>query len=849
MLRASWKSLLGRKLRLLMSALAIVLGVSFVAGSLVFTDMLQQTFNGIMNGTVADVNVQQRAGDQEVMSGQSRGTITQEQVEAIGRVDGVQSAIGVVTVPDAFLIGKNGKVIGGQGAPAIGGNVVDAPAYGGQPGMVIKSGRMPSGAGEVAIDPTSLSRSGYQLGDTITIASSGAKPSMPVRIVGTVLWGAKESTGGATYAMVDARTAQTQWMGGKDAWQMAWVTARPGQDVDALAERVAAVAPAGFETVTGSTLAKRNEDSAASSLGFISTFLLVFAFIALVVGSFLIVNTFSILVAQRSRELALLRAMGASRPQVRRSVLFEAFVVGLVGSTLGLVLGLGVAMAIAAMFAAVGLDMGSVRPRLTPAPVLSAYGVGLLVTMLAAYAPARKASSVPPVAAMTGDAMTGKSDLGRRIVLGSVMTGVGVGALLAGLFWDGAPQRLWWIGAGALLTLLGVAFISPILGKPVLWALGRLYRAVYGQVGALAEQNAVRNPRRTAATASALMIGLTLVTTMAVLGQSAKTSTRDGIEEALRGDYLYSNPTFQPFSPTIADQAAKVEGVAGVHRYRMVRAQLAGAPETVGAIGEKDFDRILAGTVVAGSLADFGDGTMIVDRKTATDKGWRVGQRVDYTLGDTPLPLTVVALSSHPDGAGGGVVTTLGTLTRAGVPPVDSQVTVDLAPGTDKAAARARLEAVVKDLPMVTLQDQQEFADAQAKSIDQLLLMIYGLLLLAIIIAVLGIINTLALSVIERTREIGLLRAIGLGRGQLRRMMRLESVAIALLGSVLGLGMGLVFGYALIRALEGDGLHLHVPWLQLVAFLVVAGVVGVLAALWPAHRAARMDVLRAIQTE
>lgn len=849
MLKASWKSLLGRKLRLLMSAFAVVLGVSFVSGSLIFTHMMSESFDGIMSGTVADVNVQAKGSDDGDFGTQTRGTITQEQVDAIGRVDGVESVQGFTSVTDAFPLGKDGKVIGGQGAPAIGGNVVTAPALGRKPGMVIRSGHLP-GPGEVVVDPTTLRRSGYHLGDTITIASSGAQPSLKARIVGTVLWGANESTAGATYAMFDAATTQKQWMGGKKAWQMAWVTARPGQDLDALARRIQAGAtPQGFEALTGTAVADKAQSQIQQGLSFITTFLLVFAGISLVVGSFLIVNTFSILVAQRSRELALLRAMGASRRQVRSSVLFEAFVTGLVGSTLGLVLGLGIALGISRLFGAVGLDLGSITPTLTPQAVVASYLVGMLVTMLAAYLPARRASQVPPVAAMTGEAMTGTQDLGRRLVVGVGMTALGLALLLTGLFWGDAPQPMAWIGAGALLTLLGVAFSSPVLGRPVLLALGRVYRGAFGQVGALAELNAARNPRRTAATASALMIGLTLVSAMAVLGDSAKASMRSGIDEALRGDFLYSNPAYMPFSPAVADQAARVEGVTGVHRYRMAFGRLDGQRETLGAIGPKDFDKILAGTVVEGSLDDFRDGTLIADRETATRHHWRVGQTVTYTLADKPLPLRVAAISEHPKGAGGGVVTTLATLQKAGLPATDLQVTVDVAPGADKAAVRDRLEAVVKDLPMVTVQDQHEFADTQAKSLDQLLAMIYALLGLAILIAILGIVNTLALSVIERTREIGLLRAIGLRRGQLGRMIRLESVAIALLGSVLGLGMGVVFGYAIVRALADDGLSLHIPWLQLLAFLVVAALVGVLAALWPAHRAARMDVLRAIQTE
>lgn len=849
MLKATWKSLLGRKVRLLMSAFAIVLGVAFVSGSLIFTNMIGQSFDGIMNGTVADVNVMAKVEPgTESMSAAQSGKLTAAQLEAMRKVEGVESVKGVTMVSDAFIVAKNGKVLGGQGAPAIAGNVVDAPAFGHKPGMVIKSGRMPQ-AGEVVIDPKSLQRSGYQLGDTLTLASSGKVPSLKLKIVGTVLWGTQESTAGATYAMLDAKSTQQQWGGGGDTWQTAWVTVKEGADVTTVRDRIAPTVPQGFEAKTGKDAAKEAETQVGQVIGFITSFLLVFAAISVVVGSFLIVNTFTILVAQRSRELALLRAMGASRGQVRRSVLLEAAITGLVGSTVGLFLGLAVAKGIAVAFAQMGLDMGGIAPALTPAAVAASYAVGLLVTLLAAYVPARKASAVPPVAAMTGDAMTGHQGLGKRLAVGITMAVVGIVVLLVGLFWDGAPTPLAWIGVGALLTLLGVSLASPVLGRPLLWALGKAYRAVFGQIGTLAHQNSVRNPRRTAATASALMIGITLVTTMAIIGQSAKTSLTSIIEGSLRGDFMYSNPSFQPFSPTIAQEVAKVDGVKSIHTIRIAPAKVAGERDALASMeGPGDFDKITKQTLTQGDLSKFTTGTAIAPTKLAKEKGWKIGSTIPVQFPQKSVPLTLVATFDQDKGMDAGLTTTHSTLALSGLPPQDFRIIVDAEPGTDLATLRGSLEKVVADQPMITVRDSKEFADSQTAQIDMLLNLIYALLAFAVLIAVLGIINTLGLSVIERTREIGLLRAIGLGRGQLRRMMRLESVAISLLGSVLGLGMGLLFGFAIVRALQDDGLSLHVPWIQLVLFLVVAAVVGVLAALWPAHRAARMDVLKAIST-
>ncbi len=857
MLRASFKSLLARKLRLLMSAMAVVLGVAFVAGSLIFTDMLGSAFNGIMNGAYADVNVQ--AKRPETNDGSNGGMtmqpvqreLTPADIDRIRAVPGVESAYGSSGVINAYLIDKNNKVMAPMGAPAIGTNWIDAPAFGGAEGVVVKSGRKPEADGEVAIDPASLDKSGYQLGDTITIATtSETQPLVEAEIVGTALYGSMNSSAGATYAIFSPSFTQKLFSQGRDVWQTAWVTAEPGADVHAVAERVGSVIPADFEAATGADLAKENEDMIAQGLGFLNTFLLIFAGVALLVGSFLIVNTFSILVAQRSRELALLRAMGASRPQVRRSVMFEALVVGFVGSTLGIVVGLGLARLIGQVMGTIGLELGAVGFTLAPRTVIASYAVGLLVTLLAAYLPARRASSVPPVAAMSGDVLTGKSDLGRRTVVGLAMTVAGVAAIMAGLFLD-VPQPLYWVGGGVVATLLGVAGVTPILGRPVIWVIGRLYRVLFGEVGKLAELNSVRNPRRTAATASALMIGLTLVTAAGALAATTKASTDVLVRKALRSEFVVQNAGFGDFSPAIGDRMAQVDGVEAVHRQRFAGAVINGDQTFLGAIAPDGFDKVVAQRLEAGSLSDFRKNTVILSQEFADDHGWKPGQVLKGQLNGHNLDLSVAAVFSTEQGSGmGGMLTTLDTLTGAGVPVADSMLAIQTRPGADLTAVRSGLDAVVKDLPMVTVQDNAEYAQAQSRSLDQMLMVIYALLGLAIVIAVLGIINTLALSVLERTREIGLLRAVGLKASQLRQMIRLESVVIALLGSVVGLGLGVLFGWALQRALADQGLtELRIPLDQLALFLVAAVIVGVLAAVWPAYRAGRMNVLEAIQTE
>ncbi len=851
MLRAAWKSLLGRKVRLLMSAFAIVLGTAFVAGSLVFTDVLGKSFDGIFAGTVADVNVQAK-GQQDNLETPINAAVTPAEVAAVRAVDGVRSATGFVQAQGVFLVDPAGKVVATTGAPAFGFSVIEEPAYLGQVGLHTTTGRMPTAADEVAVDPKTLERAGYRLGDTVRIATSGAQAMVSAKVVGTVLWGATRSTGGASYIVFDTTTAQRLFTAGKDVFQGVWVTAQPGADLDALARRIGAVLPPSLEAATGTKMTEATGKVLANVTGFISTFLLVFAGIALVVGSFLIVNTFTILVAQRSRELALLRALGASRGQVRRSVLFEAFVIGLVGSTAGLALGLGIARLIMGLFGSMGLDIADTPLTLAPRTVLVTYAVGLVVTLVASYLPSRRAARVPPVAAMTGDVLTGRADLGKRAVVGGLLTAVGAAALLVGLFAESIDNRAAVVGGGALATVLGVAAISPFLGRPVIWAMGRVFRGVYGQVGALAELNAVRNPRRTAATASALMIALTVVTALATLGQSAKTSVDQAIRANLRADYIVQSVGYGNISPSVAASLAKVPGVAAVHAVQFVYATVQGRSAALTAMEPADFDKVQAQRLVAGSLTSFTDRTLLIDEKTARDWGVGVGQSVKATINGTAVDLRIAGLYTAGEsgsGMSGGLVPR-STVRALGVPNVDDVITVDRAAGASPPTVRAALDGAVKDLPMVTVADQEEYAQLQAGRINQMLYLIYGLLGLAVVIAILGIVNTLALSVIERTREIGLLRAIGVSRGQVRRMIRLESVVIATLGAVLGIGMGTVFGVALQRALADEGLdRLDLPLAQLGGFLVLAVAVGVLAALWPAYRAARLDVLRAITTE
>jgi len=847
MLHASWKSLLGRKLRLFMSAFAIILGVSFVSGSLIFTDTLGKAFSGIVD-TVGDVVVRPATAGGDFDSARTAKTVPGPLVRDLASVPGVARADGNVSDPTTFVVSKQGKLIGGQGAPGLGLSHNDAPTASGEQPVVIKQGRWPDRTGEVVLDALTAERAGYRVGDTVTLATSGAKPLVKDTLVGT----AEFKDGGlvgATIAIFDTKTAQDLYLGGKDEFTDAWVTAKDGTSQEELARTVRAHLPDGYVAITGKAAAKESQDSVNQALSFISTFLLIFAGIALFVGSFLIINTFSILVAQRSRELALFRALGAARRQVTRSVLFEAFVVGLVGSTAGLGFGFLLALGIKALFGTFGLDLSGSPLVFEPTTALWSYAVGLVVTMVAAYLPARRAGRMPPVAAMRDDVALPESALRWRVLVGGALAVGGAVAIYLGAFTD-VSHSAYYVGGGAFAMLLGVALTSPVLGRPVIALMGAVYRPLFKTVGVMAEQNAVRNPRRTAATASALMIGLTLVSMMSVFGASAKASVDKSIEQNFIADYVVSNAIGQPFSGTVTRDVAAVPGVEVATPMRYSGVKIGSDTEFAAAIDPAGFARAVPVELTSGSLSALGRDDVVVDDKTASKLHLTVGAALDGEVAGEKVRLQVVGVYKSMEAMSVPMLLSLDTATAAGVPAQDSMAFVVREPGADKAAVEAGINSVIADLPTVSLKDQDAFAAEQRKPIDQLLYMIYALLGLAVVIAVLGIVNTLALSVIERTREIGLLRAVGLSRRQLRTMLRLESVAIALLGAVLGVGLGLVAGWALQRSLADDGIDvLSIPGGQLAVFVALAGLVGVLAALWPGRRAARLDVLRAITTE
>jgi putative ABC transport system permease protein len=844
MWRTTLRGLLSHKLRMAMSALAIVLGVAFVAGTLIFTDTLSRTFGDLFTATSADVNVAPKAAFDGGVTGPGAlagsATIPQSAVDTIRTLPGVAAVSGVVQAQGVYVVGRDGKVLDTKQSPAIGIGWDIEPTL--NPAG-LTAGRGPARDGEIALDTATVDKTGYQIGDTVPVLTPG--PRVEARLVGVFRFGSSGGLAGASLTAFDTATAQ-RLLGKPGGFSGVSIAAAEGVDDPELQQQVRQAIGDGFDVKTRQEQADSSAAALESSLSFFSTILLVFAGVALFVGSFLILNTFSMLVAQRSKELALLRALGASRSQVTRSVLAEALALGLVGSTVGLGAGLGIAAALRALFAKFGLtlDGGLVFSTRT---VLWSYGVGVVVTVVAAYLPARRASRTPPVAAMRDEASQPERSLRRRTVAGAGLCVLGAGALVVSSTTDDGSSAAAWVGGGAVALVIGTIALSPGLAVPFLRTAGALLPAVWGRAGHLAQQNALRNPRRTAATASALMIGLTLVSAFSILGASTTASIDKLIGQGLRADFVVSTAVNQPFSPEVANRIKAVDGVGTVMQHRFGAVHVDGGNTFLTAVDPAALDQTVTLDYVAGSTAGLRGTGLLVDQPTAAAHGWSVGSTVQALLPNATQLNLVVGGIYRANQVIGTLVVPLDTYTTAGGAALDQFVYVDLAPGADPASVRSALDGVLAAYPVVTVKDQDQFRGELKSQVNQLLLLIDALLALSVLIAVLGIVNTLALAVIERTREIGLLRAVGMERSQLRRMVRLESVVISVYGASLGLVLGVVLGIALTGSLSGQGIEvLSVPVLRLAGFLAVSASIGVLAALWPARRAARLRILTAI---
>jgi putative ABC transport system permease protein len=627
------------------------------------------------------------------------------------------------------------------------------------------------------------------------------------------------------------------------------VAAEDGVSQATLAERVAQIVPGGIDVVTGAELIREDQANLADDMAFFNTFLRVFAVIALFVGSFIIYNSFSILVTQRTRETALLRAIGSSRRQVTVSVLVEAVVVGLIASAAGLVLGIGVAFVLQKMLNGMGLDLPNGGIVLTSTAVVASLVAGLGVSVASAVLPARKAAKVPPIAALRDVAFEQPGCSRRRAMVGLGVTGLGAAVMSAGLF-GGAGVAM--VGLGAPVVFVGVAVLGPVLARPASRVIGAPLRLL-GMPGVLARENALRNPKRTSATAAALMIGVALVGLVTILAASTKASVNRAIEDDFKGDLVVAAQGSRGtggLSTDLAAQLSELPEVDAVTGYRVAAAEVDGHGTTLVSADPRAAEAIGDLRVVAGSADAVGAGTIAVSDEVAADRGWSVGDTVPVRFAETGVqPLTVAALFDESQALGDHLIG-LDTYDANVADRFDYQVAVRAAPGVGLDEVRAAVTSVADAYPLAEVQDRDEYAAAMGSRVDMLLNLMYALLALAVVIALLGIANTLALSLFERTRELGLLRAVGMTRRQLRATIRWESVIIALFGAALGLLLGVLGAWGMIEALRDEGFEVfRLPGPSLVLVAVVAGVLGMVAALVPARRAGRLKVLDAIRTE
>ena len=850
MLKLILRNIGARKMRLALSATAIVLGVAFLSGVLVFSHGLSKTFDGIIQGTTPDgmVRVEGAESFSAGESGISSATLSPAVVKKLNDLPEVAIAEGNVDGYGMYVIDAHGDLLGGTGAPTLAFNRTAAPNMDGGKILHLLHGRWGKGADEIVLDEGSAKKAGYAIGDKVKLITPAGALERTATLVGTAEFN-QGGTAGATLIIFDTPGAQQVFLGGRDVFTTIGLTAADGVSQAELVKAAQKVLPSGFEAVKGDVVVKESQNAVGQFLDVIKTFLLVFALIAVVVGAFIIVNTFSILVAQRTRESALLRALGASRRQVTAAVLAEAFVMALFASTIGIGLGWALARGLAAMFSSFGLEIEGTFLHLSAPTVITSYTVGIVVTLVAALLPARRAGKVAPVAAMRADTVPPKGSLRRRMLIGSAVLVLSALAAIAGLTGvDGMPAASW-IGIGAFVSLLTVAVISPVVGQPVLTACRSVFGRFFGTPGRLAGENAMRDPRRTGATASALMIGLALVSTISVMAGSMKASIDHVVDEEFAPDFIAQSVIFAPFSTTVGDRMEKVPGVATVSRQQVLDARVDGSKkaDAIGA-ADADYDNVAKLEALHGSV-DFGAGKAVVNEDEAKKKHWKVGDTLTLAFPAGKKIAIEIGGISKQNVTIFDVNVPIEVVQKVGVQRQDNALNIVLDKGADPGSVQKALEKVAKPIPLVEVNDKEGFAESIRGQVNQLLFMIYGLLALAIIIAIIGIVNTLGLSVLERTREIGLLRSIGMTRRQLRRTITLESVAIALLGAVLGLVLGLIYGVLLQRVLKDDLTVLFVPFGQLLVFAVVAVVVGVLAAVIPAIRASRLNVLNAISTE
>jgi putative ABC transport system permease protein len=849
--RVTLKGVLGHVGRVVLTAIAVLLGVAFVTGTLVLSDTITEVFEDLFGdvneGT--DAVVRERSTFDDGFGTDIRGRIDQSVLTPVLAAEGVADAEGGINGAFAQYVDEDGEKIGNpnQGAPTLGFSWITIDEL--NP-FVLSAGEAPVGPDQVVMDQKTADENDFEVGDTVTVLSQERRE---FTISGIARFGTADSPAGASVALFALPTAQ-DFLAEPGKFDAISVLGEEGIDQVVLAENIRTALPQdqNLEVLTGDEITQENQDTIETQLSFFTIFLLVFAVISVIVGAFVIYNTFGILVAQRGRELALLRAVGASRRQVMGAVAGEAFAVAAVGSVAGILFGILLAGGLRAALNAFGVELPTNDLVIKPQTIIYGLILGFVVTGAAAIFPAWRASRIPPVAAMRGLAHDRSGHSRVRILLGLLITAIGALLLGIGLF-GGGDSPLPAVGFGAFLVFVGVAVLGPVLVGPVTrvlgWPVARLK-----MTGRLARENTLRNPKRTAATASALMIGVGLVGLITIVASSINLSIDEAIDESFTGDFVLDSGSFGfgGLSPDLADQLNELPEVETATGIRYGIARVRGFGEAMIAVDPATAFDILEVDVLAGSTDDLDENGIALDEEKATDFGLTVGDTLPVEFAETGEQELEVAMVFGESDLLQGSHYLLGHAAYEAnfADQFDLQVYVIANPDVPIEDARAAIEGVAEAYPNAEVQDIGEFKQAQHDQINQFVSIVYALLMEAVIIALFGIAITLVLSIIERTRELGLLRAVGMTRGQLAWTVTLEAVLTAVFGALMGLGIALFFGWSIVEALKDEGLNaFRLPVVSLIVIVVVAGVAGVVTAVFPAWRASRLNVLNAIAEE
>ena len=849
MIRLSLRDLWSRKLRTVLTLLAILLGVAMIAGTYVITDQIDNGFKNIFEkasvGTDVTITRKTAFGNSLFTGG---GTLPATVLPKVQSVSGVAAAEGQVGASGAVVV--NGKTVGTGGAPAL----VFSTSQPRFSASTYVTGAPPTKSGTVAVNTKLADDQHLKVGDTIGLATE--QGVQQVTLSGIFNFGNSASIGGATLVATTLADAQ-RWYDMKGQFSSVAVAAQPGVSPDTLAAHLKAALP-GYADVKTSAQSVADSTKAISDAigGVLRTILLAFGGVAVIVGAFIIFNTFSITVAQRTREFAMLRSLGASRRQVLASVVGEAFFMGLVASVLGIAAGLGIAKGINALFHAVGADIPTSGIALAARTIIVSFIVGVGIAVLSALAPALRATRVPPVAALHEGATLPRSALSRYTTLLAIVAAVVGAAILAAGMFVHAPtgQRLLEMALGVILIFIAVAMVAKHVVRPLANVIGWPVAKLFGTTGRLARENTARNPSRTAATAAALMIGLAVVVFVAVFAQGFKDSFVTAVDRSLNAQVVISTENGTTMPGAAIDTVRAVSGVSDAAGISTALAKINGKSTTgVSAVNPAAFGPMWRFHWLNGGnaalLGKLTGGNAIVEEQFASKYDLKVGSHFT-ALSSTGnyRPFTVIGEYRDPTLLTGF---TMARSTFDQMFPATQQDPLYIIATTDQPVEQIlpAVKEALKTFPTAKAQTKTEYTDSVKKQVNQLLVLIYALLAVSVIISIFGIVNTLVLSVYERTREIGMLRAIGTTRRQMRRIVRYESVITSVIGGILGCVLGVLFAYVVTSRLASQGITFSVPWAQLVVFLILAGIVGVVAAVLPARRASRIDILDAIHYE